>query len=157
MNGYGQVYAPGQRVAVGELPRAFKEWATPETVSTVVGVGAGIAIGEWFGSIVSEYFEMESGWAKVGTMAVSKSILSFILFIVGRRTGGMIHIFLTGATIGTLASIIGDVVSQFAAPGFGFGALASGNPAMKGITIKASNNPGNSTSVGSRGQVLTSI
>ena len=153
----GQVYIPPANVAVGELPRALKDWASTETGTTVVGVGAGVALGEWFGSIVSEYFAMESGWADVGAKAISKGILSFALFFIGRKTGGITKIFLNGVTIGALASIIGDIVSQFAVPGFGLGAIASGNTAIKGITIKANNNPGSSASVGNRSQVITSV
>jgi len=157
MNGqrYAPAYAPG--VTVGELPKVFKEWASTETGVTVIGVGAGVALGEWFGSIVSEYFAMEAGWANVGAKALSKGILSFILFFIGRRTGGMTKILLNGVTIGALASIIGDVVSQFAVPGFGLGALTSGNTSIKGITIKANRNPGNLTSIGGRSQVITSV
>ncbi len=159
MNGYGQrpAYLPGRGVTVGELPGALKEWASTETGTTVVGVITGIAVGEWLGSIVSTYFGMEAGWADVAAKGIGKAILSFAVYFVGRRTQGAVKILLNGLAIGSLASIGGDIIGQLAAPAFG-GIFKASSPAIKGITVKANKNPsGNSTPIGGRSQVITSI
>ena len=144
---------------VGEIGRAAKSWATTETGATVIGVAGGIFAGEWLGSWLTEYFNVEDGWNKVLTKAVAKGALSFVLFFVARRTapGGMIRLLLNGASAGSLASIVGDLVGEFVAPGLlGLG----GSQSSRGLTITAkpntpmniSANPGG---IGGRGQVIT--
>lgn len=147
---------------VGEISRAAKSWATSETGATVLGVAGGIFAGEWVGSWLTEYINVEDGWNKVLVKAVAKGVLSFGLFCIARRTapGGMIRLVLNGASAGSLASIVGDIVGEFVAPGMlaGLGRSQS----SRGLTIKA--NPGKSINipansrgtnpVGGRGQVI---
>ena len=141
---------------VGEIGRAAKSWATTETGATVLGVAGGIFAGEWLGSWLTEYFNVEDGWNKVLTKAVAKGLLSFGLFFIARRTapGGMIRLLLNGASAGSLASIVGDVVGEFVAPGMLLDSakvIPQGHSAQ-GLTIKANNPTGQ---VGGRGQVIT--
>lgn len=137
-----------------ELGVAAKEWASADTGATVLGVVTGIAVGEWLGTMVSEYFNLEAGWADIAGKAVGKGILSFVLYVVGRRTGGWMKVLLNGAAIGSLASILGDVIAQFTAPGFGFG-LGTGASNVKGITVKV-NNP-SAPAIGATNRVITSV
>ena len=143
---------------VGEISRAAKSWATSETGATVLGVAGGIFAGEWLGSWITEYFNVEDGWTKILTKAIAKGALSFGLFFVARRTapGGMIRLLLNGASAGALASIIGDVVGEFVAPGLlGIG----GSKSSEGLTIKVDNpaNPGGVNQIGGRGHVISTI
>ena len=145
---------------VREIGGAFKSWATTETGATVVGVAGGIFVGEWIGSWVTEYFDIEDGWTKVITKAVAKGALSFALFMVARRTGGILRLVLNGASAGSLASIIGDIVGEYVAPGLGI--VPGGS--SKNITIKAVNNPGlvksipaGISNIGNRAQVISKI
>jgi len=133
-----------------ELGVAVKEWASGDTGATVLGVVAGISVGEWIGTMISEYFQLEAGWADIAGKAVGKGILSFVLYVIGRRTGGVMKVILNGAAIGSLASILGDVISQFTAPGFGFGASNA-----KGITVKV--NKTSVPSIGATNRVITSV
>jgi len=138
---------------VGEISRAAKSWATSETGATVLGVAGGIFAGEWVGSWLTEYFNVEDGWTKIATKAIAKGLLSFGLFFIARRTapGGMLRLVLNGASAGSLASIIGDVVGEVVAPGL----LGLGS--SQGLTMKVNNppNPGGTGKIGGRGQVLT--
>lgn len=135
---------PLARRGAGEMAlgvgQAAKDWATTDTGATVVGVAAGIFAGEWIGSWVTEYFAVANGWNKILYKAVAKAGLSFAAFYFGRRMGGMGHILLNGVAAGSLASIIGDVIGEFVAPGvLGFGAGRTGrNIRPRGITV----NPG---------------
>ena len=137
---------------VGE---AAKDWATTDTGATVIGVAAGIFAGEWIGSWVTEYFDVANGWNKILYKGIAKAALSFGLFYLGRKTGGMVRILLNGASAGALASIIGDVVGEYVAPGLiGRG----GSAGIKGITIKANTgNPSGAMNIGKTNQVITSV
>jgi len=138
----------------GGLGEAAKDWATTETGATVVGVAAGIFAGEWIGSWITERFEVEDGWTKILYKAVGKALVSFVAFYVGRRVGGIGHILLNGVSAGALASILGDVVGEYVAPGL----VGRGNVAgIQGITIKANNAGNNSAPIGARTSVITSI
>jgi hypothetical protein len=151
---------PLAKRGAGELAygmgQAAKDWATTDTGATVVGVAAGIFAGEWIGSLVTEYFNVTNGWNKILYKGIAKAALSFGLFYLGRRTGGMVKILLNGASAGALASIIGDVVGEYVAPGL----VGKGNSAgLTGITIKANNSgklPG-ATSIGAKSQVITAV
>ena len=135
-----------------QLGVAVREWASTDTGVTVVGVTAGVAIGEWLGTMISGYFEMESGWADIAGKAVGKGILSFVFFVVGRRTNGLTRVFLNGAAVGSIVSILGDVISQLTVPGFGFGSSAS---SVKGITVKV--NKASAPPIGAVSKVITSV
>lgn len=137
-----------------ELGVSVREWASTDTGATVIGVVAGISVGEWIGTALSEYFQLEAGWADIAGKAVGKSILSFVLFVIGRRTGGMMRVILNGAAIGSLASVLGDVISQLTAPGFGFG-LGTSASGVKGITVKV--NKASAPAIGATSNVITSV
>lgn len=140
--------------ASGRVPlsTAVREWASADTGATAVGVVAGIAVGEWLGTMISEYFGMESGWADVAGKAVGKGILSFVLFIIARRTSGYMRILLNGAVIGAIASSIGDVIAQLTVPGMlGFN---TGSSNINGVTVKVSEAASN---IGATTKVLTHI
>jgi len=137
---------------VGEVGRAAKEWATTETGATVLGVAGGIFAGEWLGSWLTEYFNIEDGWTKVIAKGVAKGALSFALFFIARRAapGSMFRVFLQGAAAGPLVSIIGDVVGEVVAPGMlGLG----GSGSSQDLNIQVSNPA--TPAVGGRGQVIT--
>lgn len=136
-----------------QLGVSVREWASTDTGVTVVGVVAGISIGEWLGTMISGYFNMEAGWADIAGKAVGKGILSFVLFVIGRRTGGLTRVFMNGAAIGSLASILGDIISQITVPGF-LG-LGESTTSVKGITMKV-NNP-SAPAIGATNKVLTTI
>lgn len=161
MNPQGQYAAQvgyGTRAMIGgagDIGRAAKDWATTETGATVLGVAGGIFAGEWLGSWVTEYFNVEDGWTKVITKGITKGALSFVLFFIARRTapGGILRLLLNGASAGSLASIVGDIVGEYVAPGFGIGC---GSQSSKGITIKVNKSGENiPANVGGRGQVIT--
>lgn len=107
----------GAREMFGGLGEAAKDWATTETGATVLGVAAGISVGEWVGNWINEYFAVTNGWNKVLYKAAGKALVSFVAFYLGRRMGGLGHVLLNGVAAGSLASIIGDVVGQYTAPG----------------------------------------
>ena len=156
--GAGQI-----RAGAGEIGRAAKTWATSETGATVLGVAGGIFAGEWLGSWLTEYFNVEDGWTKIIVKGIAKGALSFGLFFAARRTSGMIRLVLNGASAGALASIIGDVVGEYVAPGMlGLGGShCISSPSSRNITIKANNpagvspRPSGMSPVGGRGQVIT--
>jgi len=134
------------------LSTAVREWASADTGATAVGVFAGIALGEWLGTMLSEYFDLD-GWADVAGKAVGKGILSFVLFVIARRTGGYMRVLLNGAVIGAIASAMGDVIGQLTVPGLGlFGTNVSG---IKDITVKA--NKVSATPIGTTSRVMTSV
>jgi len=148
----------GAREMAGGLGEAAKDWATTETGATVVGVAAGIFAGEWIGSWITEYFTVEDGWTKVLYKAFGKAAVSFVAFYIGRRVGGLGHIVLNGVSAGALASIVGDIVGEFVAPGLaGIGSTAG----IRGITIKANNSVPTGASgalpIGARTNVITSV
>lgn len=131
-----------------QLGVSVKEWASTDTGVTVIGVTTGVAVGEWLGTMISGYFNMEAGWADIAGKAVGKGILSFVFFVLGRRTGGIAKVFLNGAAVGSLVSILGDVISQFTVPGF----LNAGT--TQGITMKVNKI---AAPVGTANKVLTNI
>lgn len=106
----------GARQLAGGLGEAAKDWATTETGATVIGVAAGISVGEYVGNWINEYFSVVNGWNKVLYKAAGKAAVSFVAFYLGRKMGGLGHVLLNGVAAGALASIVGDVVGQFTAP-----------------------------------------
>jgi len=135
------------------LSTAVREWASADTGATAIGVVAGIAVGEWLGTALSEYFNLEAGWADVAGKIAGKAALSLVVFVIARRTGGMMRVVLNGAVIGALASAMGDVISQLTATGLGlFGVSAS---SVKGITVKV--NKASAPSIGATSKVITSL
>jgi hypothetical protein len=152
-DGYGQrlrgaVFA-GQPVPLKE---AMRDWFSVETGTAVLGVATGVAVGEYVGTWVTGYFKINTGWQGVAAKAAVKAGLSLVLFLIGGRTKGIAKVFLNGASIGSLASIIGDVVGQLSKPGFGMGVGTN----IQGVNIKV-NRAGSGTPVGSRSQVISSI
>lgn len=145
----------GQQVGfarAGEIGRAAKDWATTDTGATTLGVAGGIFLGEWVGSWIVTQFAIEDGWTKVVAKAVAKAGLSFGLYFIGRKTGGVPQLLLNGAAIGSLASVIGDLVGEFVAPGLA-GLVPGGS---RNINIKAANkNP--PSNVGNRNTVITTV
>lgn len=152
-DGYGQRF---RGAVFAETPLAFKEsvkdWASKDTVTTVLGVATGVAVGEYVGTWVTGYLKMDKGWQGVAVKAGVKVGLSLVLFLIGGRTKGIAKVFLNGASVGSLASIIGDVVGQVTKPGFGLGAGTN----LQGVNIKV-NRAGNSATIGNRSQVISSI
>jgi hypothetical protein len=135
------------------LKESFKDWASVDTGTTVLGVATGVAVGEYVGTWVTGYFKIDKDWTGVLAKAAVKAGLSFALFMIGGKTKGIAKVFLNGASVGCLASIIGDVVGQVAKkPAFGM----ISNPSVQGVNIMV-NRAGSGVPVGSRSQVISSI
>jgi len=138
-----------ERVPMGTV---IREWASADTGATAIGVVAGIAVGEWLGTAMSEYFNLEEGWADVAGKITGKAILSLVVFVIARRTSGITRVVLNGAVIGALASAMGDIISQLTAPGLlGFISPTS----TKGITVKV--NKASAPAIGAMNKVITSV
>lgn len=134
------------------IKETAKELFNIETGVTVLGVASGIAIGEYLGAWVKDYLKLGNDLTGLVAKAGVKVGLSFALFIIGGRLGRYPKVFLNGAAVGALASIVGDVVGQFVKPAFGM----FSNPGIQGVNIKV-NRAGGNTPVGSRSQVISSI
>lgn len=132
------------------IGEAAKDFVTAETGTTVVGVTVGIFVGEWVGSWLVQQFNITDGWTQIAVKALGKGILSFAMFAIGRKTGGWMRLLLNGASAGSLASILGDVIGQVVAPALA--GRTNGN--IQKIQIKA--NP-NGLGLGNRTSVLTHV
>jgi len=95
-----------------EITASAKNFFSSETVISGGGIVAGLLIGEWVGNKVAGWVNITEGWSGVAVKGISKALLGFLIFVLGRKVGGFGKIFTDGAAIACIASVILDVVAQ---------------------------------------------
>lgn len=99
----------------------LKDIASKDVLVAAGGVGAGGMAGEYLGEMAKTSLA-QTGWAGVGVKALVKSLLALLMGIISRGQAGITKIFLVLSGLGSMATILPDIIGMVY-PG---GAVAGG-------------------------------